>query len=169
MRGYVVEIIDSTNASSTAEVNGARYQSFAIDKCSMIEYAIFLYIIFLGDTAQYKDSSYQCFISRSIKNTLLIFIFCSLYSKLKLSILRNSFFKIFCLLLLSLFAFSALTLLVGRQEGHPACKKQWWGAGVVICLKQVQTCIWPSWFHCHSLSLASVKSMLLLSGTLSPG
>jgi len=29
-------------------------------------------------------------------------------------------------------AFSALTLLVGRQEGHPACKKQWWGAGVVI-------------------------------------
>jgi len=29
------------------------------------------------------------------------------------------------LLLLSLlsFAFSALTLLVGRQEGHPACKK----------------------------------------------
>jgi len=31
------------------------------------------------------------------------------------------------------FAFSALTLLVGRQEGHPACKKtKWWGAGVVI-------------------------------------
>ena len=32
-----------------------------------------------------------------------------------------------------LFAFSALTLLVGQQEGHPACKKtKWWGAGVVI-------------------------------------
>ena len=32
-------------------------------------------------------------------------------------------------------AFSALTLLVGRQEGHPACKKlEWWSAGVVICL-----------------------------------
>jgi len=30
-----------------------------------------------------------------------------------------------------------LTLLVGRQEGHPACKKnEWWGAGVVICLEQ---------------------------------
>jgi len=29
-----------------------------------------------------------------------------------------------------------LTLLVGRQEGHPACKKQWWGAGVVICLER---------------------------------
>jgi len=34
-------------------------------------------------------------------------------------------------------AFSALTLLVGRQEGHPACKKtEQWGAGVVICLEQ---------------------------------
>jgi len=30
-------------------------------------------------------------------------------------------------------AFSALTLLVWRQEGHPACKKtEWWGVGVVI-------------------------------------
>jgi len=27
---------------------------------------------------------------------------------------------------------------------------------------EVQTCIWPSWCHCHSLSLASVKSRLLL-------
>ena len=35
------------------------------------------------------------------------------------------------------FSFSALTLLVGRQEGHPACKKtEWWGAGVVVCLEQ---------------------------------
>ena len=35
------------------------------------------------------------------------------------------------------FSFSALTLLVGRQEGHPACKKtEWWGAGVVICLER---------------------------------
>jgi len=33
-------------------------------------------------------------------------------------------------------AFSALTLLVGRQKGHPACKKtEWWGAGVVIYLE----------------------------------
>ena len=27
---------------------------------------------------------------------------------------------------------------------------------------EVQTCIWPSWCHCHSLSLASVKSRLVL-------
>ena len=34
-------------------------------------------------------------------------------------------------------AFGALMLLVGWQEGHPACKKtEWWGAGVVICLQQ---------------------------------
>jgi len=38
-------------------------------------------------------------------------------------------------LLKSLSAFSVLTLLVGRQEGHPACKStEWWDAGVVICL-----------------------------------
>ena len=36
----------------------------------------------------------------------------------------------------SIHAFSALTLLVGQQEGHPACKKQWWGVGMVICLEQ---------------------------------
>jgi len=35
------------------------------------------------------------------------------------------------------FASSVLTLLAGRQEGHPACKKtEWWGAGVVVCLEQ---------------------------------
>jgi len=34
-------------------------------------------------------------------------------------------------------AFCALTLLVGRQVGHPASKKtEWWGAGVVICLER---------------------------------
>ena len=43
------------------------------------------------------------------------------------------------------FAFSALTLLVGRQEGYPACKKQ--SSGVLVWLfvwSKVQTCIWPS-------------------------
>jgi len=34
------------------------------------------------------------------------------------------------------FAFSTLTTLVGQQEGHPACKNEWWGAGVVICLER---------------------------------
>jgi len=42
-------------------------------------------------------------------------------------------------------AFSALTLLVGRQERHPACKKL--SSGVLAWLSvwsEVQTCIWPS-------------------------
>jgi len=42
-------------------------------------------------------------------------------------------------------AFSALTLLVGRQEGHPACKKL--SGGVLAWLSvwsDMQTCIWPS-------------------------
>jgi len=30
-----------------------------------------------------------------------------------------------------------LTLLVGRQEGHPACKYlEWCGAGMVVCLER---------------------------------
>jgi len=32
--------------------------------------------------------------------------------------------------------FSALTLLVGRQEGHPACKKLRGGVLVWLCLEQ---------------------------------
>jgi len=42
-------------------------------------------------------------------------------------------------------AFSALTLLVGRQEGHPACKQL--SGGVLAWLSvwsEVQTCIRPS-------------------------
>jgi len=42
-------------------------------------------------------------------------------------------------------AFSALTLLVGWQEGHPACKN--FSGGVLAwlsVLSKVQTCIWPS-------------------------
>jgi len=42
-------------------------------------------------------------------------------------------------------SFSALTLLVGRQEGHPACKKL--SGGVLVWLSawsEVQICIWPS-------------------------
>jgi len=60
-------------------------------------------------------------------------------------------------------AFCALTLLVGRQERHPACKTL--SGGVLLWLSvwsEVQTCIWPSWCHRHSLSLASVKSRFVL-------
>jgi len=44
-------------------------------------------------------------------------------------------------------AFSALMLLVGRQEGHLACKKtKRWGAGMVICLE------WSKLLSAHSNS-----------------
>ena len=61
------------------------------------------------------------------------------------------------------FAFGALTLLVGWQEGHSACKQL--SGGMLAWLSvwsEMQTCIWPSWCHWHSLSLASVKSRLVL-------
>ena len=67
---------------------------------------------------------------------------------------------------LDYYAFSALTLLVGRQEGHPPIRpvKNWvvgcWHG--YLCGARCR----PSWCHCHSLSLASVKSRLVyLSGT----
>ena len=57
----------------------------------------------------------------------------------------------------------ALTLLVGRQEGHPACKKtEWWDAGVVICLERGADLHMAQLMPLHSLSLASVKSRLVL-------
>ena len=41
--------------------------------------------------------------------------------------------------------FSALTLLVGQQEGHPACEKLSCGMLMWLCVwVKVQICIWPS-------------------------
>ena len=80
----------------------------------------------------------------------------TLFRDLRLSFWITNF------LLHSYFAFSALTLLVGRKEGYPACKKtERWAAGVVICLERgadlhmAQRIPLP-------LSLASVKSRLVL-------
>ena len=65
----------------------------------------------------------------------------------------------------SLHAFGALTLLVGRQEEHPACKKL--RDEVLVWLSvwsEVQiVCIWSSSCHCNPQtpsSLASFKSRL---------
>ena len=46
---------------------------------------------------------------------------------------------------LYMYSFSVLTLLVGRQEGHPACKKL--SGGLLVWLSvwsEVQACIWSS-------------------------
>ena len=50
---------------------------------------------------------------------------------------------------------------LGGRKGIRPVKTEWLGAGVVSVWSEVQTCIWPSWCHCHSLSLASVKARLL--------
>jgi len=52
----------------------------------------------------------------------------------------------------------ALTLLVGWQEGHLACKKLSGGLPAWLSVwGEVQIWIWPSWSHCHSLYLAPVN------------
>ena len=56
--------------------------------------------------------------------------------------LLSLLFIIIAHVLIAVIAFSALTLLVGRQEGHPACKKL---SGEVLAWlsvwSEVQTCI----------------------------
>ena len=50
-----------------------------------------------------------------------------------------------------LVAFSALTLLVGRQEGHPACKKMggWWRRWALVSPDGLA----PSWMVGMSASV----------------
>ena len=57
------------------------------------------------------------------------------------------------------YAFGALTLLLGRQEEHTACKIER-GVGVVICLEQRVDCIWSSWYHCDPKTLSSLFSLI---------
>jgi len=63
-------------------------------------------------------------------------------------------------------------LLVGWQEGHPACKKtEWWGTGVVICLERdadlhmALLMPLPLTVSCFS----KIQIGFNLSGTSSPG
>ena len=58
---------------------------------------------------------------------------------------------------------------LGYRKGIRPIKN--WVVGLLTSLSvwsEVQTCIWPSWCHCHSLSLASVKSRLVLPLFLIP-
>ena len=59
-------------------------------------------------------------------------------------------------------AFSVLTRL-GSGKGIRPVKNL--SSEVLTWLSvssEVQTCVWPMWYHCHSLSLAPVKSRLVL-------
>ena len=59
-------------------------------------------------------------------------------------------------------AFSALTLLVGRQQEQPACKNEWWGVGVVICLERCADCLLMLLHPKTSSTLATSRSRLVL-------
>ena len=48
------------------------------------------------------------------------------------------------------------------RKGIWPVKTEWWDAGMSSVWIEVQNCILPGWWHCHSLSLASVKSRLVL-------
>jgi len=69
-------------------------------------------------------------------------------------------------------AFSALTLLVGRQEGHPACKKMSGGLLALLSVwSEVQTCIRPQLMPLPLTVSCFSKNpdWFYLSGTGSPG
>jgi len=51
---------------------------------------------------------------------------------------------------------------LGSRKGIRPVKTEWSGAGMVISLERVADLHRPSWCHCHLLSLASVKSRLVL-------
>jgi len=55
-----------------------------------------------------------------------------------------------------------LCCLGGRKGIRSVKKLSGWVLVWLSVRSAVQTCIWPSGFHCHSLSLASVKSRLVL-------
>jgi len=68
------------------------------------------------------------------------------------------------------FAFSALTLFVGRQEGQLACKKQWWDAGMVVCLGRGADLHMAQLMPLAlTVSYSSKSRLVYLSGTGSPG
>jgi len=69
---------------------------------------------------------------------------------------KNDLIRNYCLQ-----RFDAVGWAAGRASG---LKKKLSGevlAWLSVC-SEMQTCIWPSWCHCHSLCLASVKSRLVL-------
>ena len=96
---------------------------------------------------------------------MLVCSFLKIQCQSAAELLLHSEFTIYIRLWCSLVPFSALTLLIGWQEGHLACKKLSLSGGVLAWVSvygEVQMCTWSSWCHCHPLFLASVKSRLVL-------
>ena len=105
-------------------------------------------------------------------NKQCIYVFSGIFQKLHLQTTKFSVHvpPLTCSSFSAL-SFTALTLFVGRQEGHPASKKLS-GSGIhwAICKSAHRSRQITMPAPHHSLSLASVKSRLVyLSGTGSPG
>jgi len=45
---------------------------------------------------------------------------------------------------------------LGGTKGIRPVKTECWDSRMVICLGEMQICIWPSWCHCHPLSFATL-------------
>ena len=92
---------------------------------------------------------------------------CMCASRLRNSWLACSLLVVFCSKLFCHFIEWYTSVLwrcwLGGRKGIRPLKKL--SGGVLAWLSvwsKVQTCTWPSWCHCHSLSLASQKSRLVL-------
>ena len=86
----------------------------------------------------------------------------ALTAELSGGILEQTFASCFQYLMTSVPSVLWRCWLGGRKGIRPVKKLS---GGVLAWLSvwsEVQTCIWPSWCHCYSLSLASVKSRLVL-------
>ena len=96
--------------------------------------SLWLDMNFLVEVRVLKNFSFK---SRSECSTVFVSVSCDFVLEnvkcVELSAVSFSFWALFTI---SLFAFSALTLLIGWQEGHLACKNEQWDAGMVICLER---------------------------------
>ena len=88
--------------------------------------------------------------------SVLLILYCACYRDSDMVNCCHFHFVAVC----CLHCFDTVGWAAGRASGL-----QKLSGGVLAWLSvwsEVQTCIWPSWCHCHSLSLASVKSRLVL-------
>jgi len=97
----------------------------------------------------YFSVSFSVVVILKMKQKSPILTWCSLLMQIGLCSSSKTIvvaaFLLFVLLYYFIYAFSALMLLVGRQEEHPACKKL--SGGVLAWLSvwsEVQTCVRPS-------------------------
>ena len=71
-----------------------------------------------------------------------------------------------CYLFACLFAFMcplpSMSSVIWCRKGIGLWKTEWWVLVWLSAWSELQTCIRPSWCHCHSLSLVWVKSRLIL-------